>query len=60
METKGFTKAEKAYMRLRVFETHKENVDIEDLRRDVSLFLLDLGVDPNIFFYHNKKRNSLF
>ena len=60
METKGFTKAEKDYMRLRVFETHKENVDIEYFRRDVSLFLLDLGVDPNIFFITIRKEIVFF
>lgn len=60
METKGFSKEEKDSMRLKVFETHKENVDREDLRRDVSLFLLDMGINPNIFWITIKNEIVFF
>ena len=60
METKAFSKEEKDSMRLKVFETHKENVDREDLRRDVSLFLLDMGINPNIFFITIRKEIVFF
>lgn len=60
METKAFSKEEKDSMRLKVFETHKENVDREDLRRDVSLFLLDIGVDPHIFWITIKNEIVFF